>query len=268
MPATQKQITNLYTLLTDYAWNNAVGKAEMMALLADMKTYCLDGKWDAYDANYKAVWQGEIVRRIENAVPTAGTVLGTVEGPDKKTRSVTQAQAVGAFSADAMSILGLRFSQFTINRHFQGHYDGQPAWLADKEILEVAKTLNQTPALSIDMRIRAYFHGGQWIALNNRGFALHSLANVVPRRIVFDTQLSSDEQERLGRRFDAMDLNLGDSIPASRRRKQDWDAVIPSMFTGVPETRNSTRIIYSIKAIKMSGGAADVGNAAVMNSGL
>ena len=268
MPATQNQITNLHTLLTDYAWNNVLGKAEIMALTLDMQTYCLDGKWDDFDDHYKGAWQGEIVRRIGNAIPNGATVLGTVEGSNKKTRTVTQAATLGAFSVGAQPIAGLLFSQFTINRHFQGHYDGQPDWLSGKEVLDVARALRLTPALSSDLRIRAYRHAGQWVALNNRGFALHSLANVVPRRIVFDTRLSSDEEDRLGRNFAALGLNLAESLPVSRRRKQEWDAEIPSQFTGVPETRNSSKVVYSIKAITMAGGAPDHGNEDVMNSAL
>jgi hypothetical protein len=270
MAISQTNIANLHTLLTDCAWNSlgGIAKEEMLALCLDLKTYCMDGKWTALPADYKGAWLGEITRRIDRIVPTGTTVIGSVEVQGKK-RDVTQAQTLATFSTDALQILGLKFSQFTINRHFQGHYEGQPEWLAGKEVLDIARVLRQYPERSNDLRIRAYHHAGQWVALNNRGFALHSLANVVPRRIVFDTVLSTDEQERLDRNFAALNLNLSESLPASRRRKQDWDAEIPSTFTGVPETRNSASIVYSIKAIKMTPGAApDNGNETVMNSAL
>ncbi|MEP6505865.1 MAG: hypothetical protein ABJD97_21205 [Betaproteobacteria bacterium] len=268
MAITQKNIDNLHAMLLEHAYNdlggNAAKQAELMTVCLDMKTYCMDGKWDALDANYKSVWLGEITRRIDRIVPNAQTVIAKVKKTD-----ITQAMVLSTFSTDGVQILRLLFSQYTINRHFQGHYEGQPAWLAGKEVLDVARILRQHPERSNDLRIRAHYHAGQWVALNNRGFALHSLANVVPQRIAFDTALSSDEQERLGRNFASQRLNLGASLPESRRRKQDWEATIPSSFTGVPETRNSTDVVYTIKAIKMTPGAPpDNGNETVLNSKL
>jgi hypothetical protein len=66
-----------------------------------------------------------------------------------------------------------------------------------------------------------------------------------------------------------LDLNLRSSIPPSRRRRQDWDAQIPTIFTALPETRNSSKVIYPIRVIDMlPDAAADDGLASVMNSGL
>jgi hypothetical protein len=268
MALTQANLVTIHTLLVDYAWNALSGaparKADLDALCLDIKTYCLDGKWDALDLNYRGVWLGEISRRLARIVPDATAVIRKRTAGD-----ITQEKLLDTVAADGAQILRLKFSQFTINRHFQGHYEGQPDWLSGEEILDVAKTLRREPERSNDLRIRAHRHAGQWVALNNRGFALHCLANVVPARIAFDTELSSDEVERLGRSFADTGLNLGESIPASRRSRQDWDAMIPSSTTAVPETRNSTRVIYTIKAISMSPGAApDNGNEQVMNSAL
>ena len=71
------------------------------------------------------------------------------------------------------------------------------------------------------------------------------------------------------RGFAGLDLNLGSSISSSRRRRQDWDAQIPTIVTARPETRNSSKVIYTIKVIDMlPDAAADDGLASVMNSGL
>jgi hypothetical protein len=267
MALNQANLVTIHELLVDFSWNALSGspgrKAELDALCLDIKTYCLDGKWDALDIHYRAVWLGEISRRLARIVPDPGTVIRK----RKEKGDITQEKLMATVAADGVQILRLKFSQFTINRHFQGHYEGQPDWLSGKEILDVAKTLRGEPGLSNDLRIRVHRHSGQWVALNNRGFALHCLANVVPARLAFDTQLSTDEAERLGRSFADMGLNLGASIPETRRRRQDWDAMIPSSFTAVPRTRNSTDVAYTIKAISMAPGAApDHGNEIVMNS--
>ncbi|WP_418317083.1 hypothetical protein [Piscinibacter sakaiensis] len=266
MAITQHHIQATHDLLIAYAYNELAGnlsaKAQLETVCLDLATYCLDGKWDALDANYRAAWAGEIMRRIERIVPDAQTVMH-----QGKKRTVTQGKVLDAIADGSAQVLRLMFSQFTINRHFQGQYEGQPDWLSGKEIIDVAKTLRQSPGKSNDLRIRAHYHGGQWVALNNRGFALHCLANVVPQRIVFDTALSSDEQERLGRNIADFNLNLRDSIPATRRRKQDWEATIPTSVTAVPETRNSNQVVYTIKAIRMTpNAAADHGNEIVYNS--
>ena len=269
MALTQANLATIHELLVDFSWNALSGsparKADLDALCLDIKDYCLDGKWDGLNLNYRAVWLGEISRRLNRIVPDATTVVGK----GKKGADITRDKLIATVAADGVQILRLKFSQFTINRHFQGHYVGQPEWLSGKEILDVAKTLRGEPERSKDLRIRAHHHAGQWVALNNRGFALHCLANVVPARIAFDTELSSDEAERLGRSFDDAGLNLGASIPESRRSRQVWDPMIPSSLTAVPETRNSSRVVYTIKAIGMSPDAApDHGNELVMNSAL
>lgn len=268
MAVTQQHLTMLHQMLVDYAYNALSGQAvkqqELLNFCADVEQYCLSSQWGTMDPNYRSAWQGEIVRRLDLIIPDPTAIVSEPKGKP----GITQGKIADIFSAGALTVIAVKFSQFTINRHFQGQYVGQPSWLSGKEITEVAKTLRQEPLKSSDLRLRFSYSGGQWLALNNRGFALHCLANVPVRRMVFDADLSSDESGRLGTTLESKHLNLGSSVPASRRGKADWDAQIPSTFTAVPETKNSTQVLYTIKAMKIvPNPTADLGNETVFNSG-
>lgn len=263
---TQAVVKKVYDSLIEYCYNTLSGDAQVegLNLCKDIKDFCLDGKWNNLSVVYQQAWLGEIIRRVEFLAPNGATVL--VSNP-----KLTQHGLITALRSDEnrqpTTIQQIYFSQFGVNRHFQGLYEGQPDWLSNREILDVAKVLRAAPEKSTDLRIRLYLQGDVWMALNNRGFALHSLANIVPRRIAFDTELSSDELSRLTKTLESMGLNFGESIPASRRDKKQWEAMIPTSVTAVPETKNSTRVIYTIRAIGMVvGAAADAGNELVYNS--
>jgi hypothetical protein len=264
---TEAVVKDVHDALSAYSRNKLAGEAqtEGLNLCQDITDFCLGGQWGNLPLPYQRAWAGEIIRRVRLIIPDVKTVLVT------EPKKLTQLGVITLLTSDSMRhpspVERIYFSQFSVNRHFQGGYIGQPPWLSDKEILEVAKTLRGAPEKSADLRIRLYAQGGKWMALNNRGFALHCLANVVPRRLAFDTHLSSDEQSRLNKGLEDMGLNFSESIPSSRRNWRQWEAQIPTSVTAVPETKNSRKVIYTIRAIGMSvSGGPDAGNETVYNN--
>ncbi|QBE61722.1 hypothetical protein [Pseudoduganella lutea] len=147
-----------------------------------------------------------------------------------------------------------------------------PAWIARKSILSAAEELKLSVSTSKQqqlpdeksnsLRISLYLHAGKWITMNNRGFALHSLAEVRPQRLVFVTALSTDEKGRLNTTM--RHLNFSQSEPVTRRRAANWEAQIPTSVIAVPFTKKDTRVVYTVKAIDMVG-PLDHGNAGVMS---
>ncbi|MCD0278627.1 hypothetical protein JWH04_06690 [Xanthomonas melonis] len=266
MPAVNEaEIKSAYDDLIEYSYNNLSGaeRNEGIALCEDLKTYCLEGRWAGLALDYRRAWLGEIIRRVQGLISSKDAIVaGTTS------RKVLVERLSGDAGCRPLKISTIGFSQYTVNRHFQSHYVGQPEWVANKEIKDVAKVLRGEPKKSTDLRIRLHLHAGTWVALNNRGFALHCLANVVPRRLAFDPDLSSDETSRMTKSFADSGLRLTMSIPESRRSKDQWSKTIPTLITGIPETRNSVEILYTIRAIGMAvGAAADVGNEIVYNTG-
>jgi hypothetical protein len=88
------------------------------------------------------------------------------------------------------------FSQEHVNVHFKGLYIGQPEWIANKQLLDVAETLKGLPIRSMDFRINIHLYDNAWAALNNRGYATHIVAGVRPLRLVPVCWLSSEEAKR------------------------------------------------------------------------
>jgi hypothetical protein len=262
-PITENDVKKAHDDLYAYSWNSLAGDAqtEGLNLCQDITDFCLGGKWGNLALPYQRAWLGEIIRRVQLIIPDRNTVL--VEDDPPVTRQVLNQSLSSDPNRRPLAIKQIYFSQFSVNRHFQGNYVGQPQWLSDKEIVEVAKVLRGAPLKSADLRIRLHIYAQKWMALNNRGFALHCLANVVPRRLAFDTVLSSEEQSRLNKSLESMGLKFRDSIPESRRNQQ-WEDTIPTSVTAVPETKNSSKVIYTIQAISMNGGQ-DVGNETVYN---
>lgn len=238
----------------------ADAKVEAEYLYKDLEEYCLNGKWTDLSPEYKKAWLGEIIRRIKFIMPATTTT--------NSSKSDALAQTLSADpSLPPTEIAEIYFSQYDVNRHFQGQYNGQPSWLSGQEIIDVAKVLRGTPNKSADLRIRLYLHGSNWLAMNNRGFALHCLANVAPRRLAFDSKLSSDEQSRLHRTATDKNFDFKQSIPASRRDRKSWESMYPIRITAVPEERNSRKVVYTIAAIGMDvSGGPDSGNAEVFNT--
>jgi len=264
MPMTQKHIVALHRILQGYAATPQLGadtKAELELVCEDLQGYCLDEKWDALPQIYRAAWQGELHRRLALIIPSPKIVLLHGSAGTK-----TQADVLGAVADGAASIRQMVFSQYTVNRHFQGNYVGQPPWLSDLEIHDAARILRAKPELSSSLRIRVHCLAGQWMCLNNRGFALHCLANLVPRRLVFDTELKGEENGRANVQRKNIKLNFKDSVPASRRGKDILDETIPTRVTAVPKQKNDGEVIYTVKAISMEPDAApDHGNETVFN---
>jgi hypothetical protein len=262
---TKTVIKKVHEILIGYCYNSLAGDArtEVLNLCQDIEDFCLEGKWDNLELTYQTAWLGEIIRRVRLIIPTATTVLVNKS-------KFTQQKLIDELNSDQnrqpTTIHQIYFSQFSVNRHFQGNYIGQPQWLSSQEIHEVAKVLRKAPKKSADLRIRLYFQGSKWMALNNRGSALHCLANVAPRRLAFDTNLSTDEQSRLNKTLKGMDLSFSKSIPSSRRDWRQWEAQIPTSVTAVPKTKNSVKVIYTIRAISMDvSGGPDAGNETVYN---
>lgn len=223
------------------------------------------GTWGALEPEYRSAWLGEIKRRIQLAggYSTLPKPLQDILSPLLK-----KIVSTGA----AMTAVGsVRFSQFSINNHFQGSYVGQPGWLANKKIVDCAKLLNTNSLLSATMRIKLHRRGTQWVTLNNRGFALHSLAEVTPMRLVFDPNLGSEEAKRFGDTRDRYTMRYGDSLPAARRDPSAWTATIPTDVTSVSGKKPFNKddvavpidIEYTVEA-QLTG--ANAGNALVRNS--
>lgn len=263
---TQKQIGTLHTILVDYSYNPRAGadvQAELKLVCEDLNDYCLHEKWDALPELYRSAWQGELYRRLDLIIQNPQVVLFSGRSGDK-----TQADFLELLSDGGSSVRQIAFSQYTVNRHFQGNYKGQPEWLSETDIHPAARILRSHPDRSSSLRIRLHYQSGLWMCLNNRGFALHCLANLVPRRLAFDTNLKGEEEGRSSvQRDEFKRLNFKRAVPSSRRGIDCMDKTIPTQVTAVPITVNDSDVLYTVQAIGMDPNAApDNGNETVFNS--
>lgn len=254
----------------------------LRALSTDFVEMCSPKDWPALADAEKSAWLAELRRRL---VLIFGKQLADLATFDKKSNAwllmnaflkafKTEAERLAAVNSPLQSVQSIVFSQFSINFHFQGNYEGQPQWLANQEIVTCAKLLRANPELSLTMRIKLYLHGGQWLCMNNRGFALHSLAAVVPQRLVFVTKLNSEETKRLGDKIQNYLFEFGQSIPESRANVKCLSATIPSPVVAVsPSKPSDDKIVklpvwFTIKAHFSDGSDnnRDPGNEIVFNN--
>ncbi|WP_434111303.1 hypothetical protein [Methylocaldum sp. GT1TLB] len=235
----------------DMAIYNALGKDLMECLF---KTGSPNA-WFEISGIYRQAWLDEIKRRIRGRE----LVLLTKQGINDETRFIMKNGALYGGSAMPTSLL---FSQFKCNEHFQTNYGDSPGWIASKRIVEVVAALRTEPAKSIDFRISASYLGGKWIAWNNRGFATHCLANVIPMRIVPNPSPSEDEQFRLNEVIDVKTFKYSTSVPESRRTPSHWEPGAPCSVISIVNGANGTQVLYTIK----NGFQRDNGNETVFNS--
>lgn len=274
MPIEQKHIDGLRDGLTNCALNTLARKPQQFyidTLRKDIHEFCCEGRWTNLDQTHRGVWLGEIARRLQIAFSDPEAVLYTTS----KGQVVKRKGLEEILFQEATYFRRILFTQFDINPNFKGQGGEAPAWLASKTILSAAeelrlscsasKQLEQPNEMSNSLRIGLYLHAGKWATMNNRGYALHSLANVVPQRLVFRTaaSLTSDESGRLNATM--RHLVFRDSQPTTRRRSSEWEIQIPTSVIAVPVTKNDVNVVYTVKAIDMLGGAPDHGNETVMN---
>lgn len=225
------------------------------------------GVWPGLAPVYKNAWYGEIIRRIKAAGGYNSFPTDLQEAMKPLLKRLQKSGATGT----ATAVTSVRFSQFNINNHFQGSYVGQPGWLADKKIVECARLLNTNNDLSATMRTKLHWHGGQWVTLNNRGFALHALAAVTPMRFVFDPTLGSEETKRFADSRAKYEMQYRNSVPASRRTPGEWIATIPTDVVSVsakkPFNKAGVAVPVDIEyTVQAQLGGADAGNALVRTS--
>jgi hypothetical protein len=233
--------------------------ATLLTLGTDLQEICIPkfdlSVWNNMAREYKQAWLGEIKRRL-------GLIKTIVKGTDHE--SGLNKFAKGVFSDTTLvptAIDTVYFTQFGINDHFQSNYVGQPEWLSAKALVEVAPVLRRSPEKSLDMRISVHSHGGKWVALNNRGFALHCLAGLCPKRLAPTPELKSEEAKRFNVTQASLKFNYSGSVPDDRRKCTEWEATIPSSVIGVISGRNGVDVVCTIKGTWNQ----DAGNEKVFN---
>lgn len=252
--------------------------AEALRLFsADFVELCPPMTWNTLDGEQKSAWLGEMKRRLRLIFGLNLAKLATY--PKTSPQKKFMMPFIEAFKAECVTyppavVTQIAFSQFSINFHFQGNYEGQPLWLADQDIIGCAHQLRVKPELSLTMRIRVYRHANQWICLNNRGFALHSLAGVAPQRLVFATSLNSEETRRMSDNIGRYKFDFSEALPKSRG-PQSLGNTIPTDVVVVSASKPGDDgklviqpVMYSILAHIDDGDEAhrDAGNETVFNA--
>ena len=251
--------------------------AEALRLFSvDFVELCPPKEWINLVGAQKSAWLGEMKRRLRLIF---GLNLAKLMAYPKGSRQKQfMLPFIKAFTAECVTntpvvVTQIAFSQFSINYHFQGNYEGQPLWLAGQDIIGCAHQLRVAPELSLTMRIRVYWHAGQWVCLNNRGFALHSLAGVAPQRLVFTTSLNSEETKRMSDNIARYKFDFSEALPKSRGPQSLGDT-IPTNVVVVSASKPGDGklviqpVMYSILSHIDDGDAThrDAGNETVFNA--
>jgi hypothetical protein len=241
-------------------------------LAKDIVSYIKPEKkgWKDLNPIYKDAWVGEIKRRFRNAYPTDTDQRLLIsdnyfaEQFNVFWKALNDTNVTGASSKGGTSVETVLFSQFCINTHFQTQGGGSPEWVANQDIVVMARKLRGDPALSLTMSFKLYWHAKQWVTINNRGFAMHCLANVTPYRFVFTPEPSADELNRFNEKVMDFSFDFGEAIPQSRKRAA-FSPTIPTSVTAMcPEKSGQNRTV--ICTIKADFSSKDAGNEEAYNA--
>ncbi len=166
----------------------AVATAQVERLISDLENQYL-AKYDELSNAYRGAWDEAVKSRLDvNLNPTLN-------------HNLRKFRLAWINDAKFTGIAHIHFGQMRIAANFANAANvAQQALgvdqLAGRTLAEVATDIQNGVIARDEIPVQIFLHGNVWVAINNRGFACHCIANVRPLRL-FPRDPEAVESNRL-----------------------------------------------------------------------
>jgi len=199
-------------------------------------------EYDEMANEYRRAWNTVILHRL-----THMRVPSDKSEALKKMREKWNVLAAGQLA----NIGSIEFGQIRVAGNFAGAANvnqnaivGFPPQIVGRPLQVFADDMRTTAAGGDGLRsdqipVQIFVHNGKWIAKNNRGYALHCMAGVMPLRL-WPGQESVDERNRLSESWDASGIRYASK---NTKRLDKVPRTLPS--TEMPLTNGSNDTVIA-----------------------